>query len=322
MRMTALDVQNHTFPRRFSGYDVDEVEQFRASLVEDWAELTAEADGLRRRVAELEARIREISSQEDTLRDALVTAQGLSDDLRRTAEQEAQMRVGAAEIQAEKILAAAHRQTSRLAHDVRELRALRTRVASSVRATIETHLALLEGFSQDYDEEADARPTPIAALAAPSPEAAVKELEAAPVETAADAEDAPAPIAAAEAAAPAPAADEAETAADEAETAADEAETAADEAALAAETEEAIAVASLFEEIENETELFGPPGPPQGEEAPEVQAASPDAAGEAATPTPEPARAAASEPAKARPKRRARPEAPSGQGWRVFFGQG
>jgi len=156
MRMTALDVQNHTFPRRFKGYDVDEVEQFRAALVEDWAELTREADALRRRVAELEGRVGELHTHESTLRNALVTAQGMSDDLRRTAEHEAQMRVGQAELQAEKILAAAHRRATRLAQDVRELRSLRSQLAGSVRATIETHLALLEGFSQDPDDEAEA----------------------------------------------------------------------------------------------------------------------------------------------------------------------
>ena len=155
MRMTALDVQNHAFPRRFKGYDVDEVEHFRSALVEDWAALNAEADTLRKRVVELEARVEQLDTHEQALRNALVTAQGMSDDLRRTAEHEAQMRVGQAELKAEKILAAAHRQASRLAQEIRELRSLRSRMTGSVRATIETHLALLEGFSQDPEEEFD-----------------------------------------------------------------------------------------------------------------------------------------------------------------------
>jgi len=173
MRMTALDVQNHAFPRRLKGYDVDEVEQFRSALVEDWAALTGEAEGLRRRVAELEGRVRELDTHEQALRNALVTAQGMSDELRRTAEIEAQMRVGQAELQAEKILAAAHREASRLAQDVRELRNLRSRMTGSVRATIETHLALLEGFSGEPGDEIDgASESRLAALAGPSREEA------------------------------------------------------------------------------------------------------------------------------------------------------
>jgi cell division initiation protein len=179
MRMTALDVQNHKFPRRFKGYDVDEVEHFRSALVEDWASLNAEAESLRRRVKELERRLEQVNTHEDTLRNALVTAQGVTDELRRTAEHEAQMRVGQAELQAEKILAAAHRQATRLAQDVRELRGLRSQLAGSVRATIETHLALLEGFSQDPDDEADAAiEARLSALAGPAPTEATRVREA------------------------------------------------------------------------------------------------------------------------------------------------
>jgi cell division initiation protein len=179
MRMTALDVQNHTFPRRLKGYDVDEVEQFRSALVEDWTALTAEADALRRRVAELEGRVDELNAHEQALRNALVTAQGMSDELRRTAEHEAQMRVGHAELQAEKILAGAHHEASRLAHDVRELRSLRSRMAASVRATIETHLALLEGFSADPEDELDG-PSEARLAALASPRASEAETRAAP----------------------------------------------------------------------------------------------------------------------------------------------
>jgi cell division initiation protein len=177
--MTALDIQNHHFPRRLRGYDVDEVEQFRAAVAEDFESLAREAEALRRRVGELEARIGKMDAEEQALRDALVTAQGISDELRRTSEREAQMRVGEAEVRAEKILGAAHRQAARLSQDIRELRTLRMRMASSVRATIETHLALLDGFSGEPDEEewdADtlsrieslASPTATGSLPAPS----------------------------------------------------------------------------------------------------------------------------------------------------------
>jgi len=186
MRMTALDIQNHPFPQRWKGYDVQEVEQFRAAIVEDFQDLVREAEALRRRVDELEGRIARMDAQEKALRDALVTAQGISDELRRTSEREAQVRVGEAEVRAEKILGAAHRQAARLSQDVRELRTLRHRMAGSVRATIETHLALLDGFSgedgeDDLDAETVARiealagPVLEASRAAPAPPAAEPE---------------------------------------------------------------------------------------------------------------------------------------------------
>lgn len=290
MRMTALDVQNHQFPRRFSGYDIDEVEQFRSALVEDWAALTSETEGLRRRVFELETELQQRGKHEQALRDALVTAQGVSDDLRRTAEQEAQTRVGAAEVQAEKILAAAHRQASRLAQDVRELRALRSRMAGSVRATIETHLALLEGFSQDPEDEYDAEGiTRLEALAGPAPAGAqASDLPIAAEFTSAPPEgDAESP--------PAAASDETEPAA----------EPAPDPMALA---------------NGDAADLFGPPGPPEGDR--DVPAGGATLAED--TPDADPAEAAPGQTSP--PPKRARPAPararPPSRGWRVFFDQG
>ncbi len=201
MRMTALDIQNHRFPRKLKGYDVDEVEQFRSALVEDFESLSREAEGLRGRVRELEKRVEELTTHEEAMRDALVTAQGISGDLRRTAEREAQMMVSQAELRAEKILDGAQRQVDRLSQDVRELRSLRSRMAGAVRAAIDTHTALLEGFTQDVDDdlereaaqlEARTRHTPIELADAPA-EAQVDPLGDTPKESAAPAEPAPEP---------------------------------------------------------------------------------------------------------------------------------
>ena len=38
---------------------------------------------------------------------------------------------------------------AKLQEDIREMQSLRTRIATAVRTTIETHLALLEGLSDD-----------------------------------------------------------------------------------------------------------------------------------------------------------------------------
>jgi cell division initiation protein len=82
-----------------------------------------------------------------------MTAQEVSDDLRRTAAKEAEVLLAEAEVKAEKVLDAAHRRVAKLAEDVREMRQLRTRIATSVRSAIETHLQLLEGLSTDGPED-------------------------------------------------------------------------------------------------------------------------------------------------------------------------
>jgi len=153
VRLSPLDVQNHRFAQRLRGYDPDEVDTFNRMVAEDFEQVIREADGLRDRVRPLEARIAELSAREETLRDTLVTAQSVSDDLRRTAAREAEVTLAEAEVKAEKVLDAAHRRVAKLAEDIREMRMLRTRLAASVRSAIETHLALLEGLASELPED-------------------------------------------------------------------------------------------------------------------------------------------------------------------------
>ncbi len=167
MRMTPLDIQNHRFPVRWRGYDQDEVDAFLRMLAEDYGALVHDTKGLRETVRQLEGRVQELTANEETLRKTLVTAQAMTEDLRRTAIRESEVMVGEAEVRAEKILDAAHRRAAKLAEDIREMKLLRGRVAGAVRSTIETHLKLLEGLAEPDAPEDDK----VAYLTPPKPAA-------------------------------------------------------------------------------------------------------------------------------------------------------
>ena len=149
MRITPLDVRNHPFRKRLSGYDREEVDAFLQMVAEDYEDLVREAEGLREQGIKLEVRVADLAANETVLRETLTTAQKLSEDLKRTAVKEAEVIVGEAEIKGEKILAAAHRRAAKLADEIREMKSLRTRLSENVRAAIETHMSLLDGLSAD-----------------------------------------------------------------------------------------------------------------------------------------------------------------------------
>ena len=153
MRITPLDIRKHSFPRSFGGYAQDEVDAFLEMVSEDYEALVRESESYRERVIRLEAQVEKLSSNETILQETLTTAQRLSDDLKTTAIKETEILLGAAEIKAEKVLDAAHRRAAKLAGDLREMKHLRTRLAASVRATIETHLGLLDALAKDPPEE-------------------------------------------------------------------------------------------------------------------------------------------------------------------------
>jgi cell division initiation protein len=161
MRLTPLDLQNHRFAHRLRGYDPHEVDGFVRMVGEDYEELVRENESLRETSRALELRVAELAGQEGRLRETLVTAQTLSEDLKRTAIREAEMRVAEAEVRAEKILDAAHRRAAKLREEIRELRLLRSRVTAAVRSALETHTALLDGLlaeAADADARAEASP--------------------------------------------------------------------------------------------------------------------------------------------------------------------
>ena len=98
MRLTALDIRNHRFSARLRGLDPAEVEAFVRLIAEDVESLVRERDKLRQQVRGLEARVEELSTNERTLQDTLVTAQAISDDLKKTAMKEAEVRISESEV--------------------------------------------------------------------------------------------------------------------------------------------------------------------------------------------------------------------------------
>ncbi len=152
MRMTSLEIQNHRFARRLSGYDTEEVETFLGMAADDCESRTRENQELKEHARHLELRVKELSETETVLRQTLVSAQAMSDELRQTAVREAEVMLGEAELRAERILDASHRRAARLSEDVRELRGLRKRLATSLRSTMHTHLAMIDSLDPEHAE--------------------------------------------------------------------------------------------------------------------------------------------------------------------------
>ena len=153
MKITPLDLRSHDFPRQLAGYAREEVDQFLRLVAEDYESALRESEQQREQIARLEARLEELTAHEQILKDTLTMAQKLSEDLKRTAIKEAEVMVSEAEIKGEKVLDAAHRRAAKLAEDIREMKQLKGRLSASVRATIETHLGLLESLAVEAPDD-------------------------------------------------------------------------------------------------------------------------------------------------------------------------
>lgn len=142
--ITKIDILNRTFRKTFRGYDRAEVDQVMAEAGEALGELSEEIKELKAGMGRLEENLAEHKSREQTLRDTLVTTQKMIDDLKATAQKEAQLIIDAANAKADAMLNQAHLRVARLHEDISELKKQRTQFEVKLRSILSAHMSLLE----------------------------------------------------------------------------------------------------------------------------------------------------------------------------------
>ncbi len=144
MKITPLDIGNHRFPKKFRGYDPREVEIFLEMISQEMEELIQENRFLTEELKRKSADLAEIKEKESILKEAIITAQRLSDDMKAKMVKEAQAIVAHAELEADSIIKRARDQLIDIQSDIQEYREQRVRAREQVRSVLKTHLALLD----------------------------------------------------------------------------------------------------------------------------------------------------------------------------------
>jgi cell division initiation protein len=159
MRLTPIEIRQHRFNSRVRGFDRDEVEAFLETVVADFEELVRENAQLRREAERLAREVDSLRSREKMIQETLTTAQGVVDQLKRTAIKESENIVVDAELRAEKVLAEARQRRADLSHEIAELHHTRARLDSDLRKTLDGYARLIDAF-QDAREARSASTPP------------------------------------------------------------------------------------------------------------------------------------------------------------------
>ena len=154
MNITPLDITQKQFRRRMRGLDAEEVEAFLALVAVEFEALVKENGALRENNQRISESVAELKSRERALQETLVTAQRASQEIRDAARKEAEITLSDAELQAEKIVQAAHGRFLRIVDDINELKRQRIQFETNVRTLVESHVKLLEAFRDPEREEA------------------------------------------------------------------------------------------------------------------------------------------------------------------------
>lgn len=157
MAVNRIDLLHHKFSKSLRGYSVEEVDSFLQDAADAMGRLSDEKVRLANRVSQLEARLQEFVQREAALRDTLLAGQKMSDELRASAQKEAQLILEAAQARAENVNNQAEARLARLLEEIGEAKKLKAQFEFQVRAVIEGHLKLLELGRMEEDRLNEAK---------------------------------------------------------------------------------------------------------------------------------------------------------------------
>lgn len=154
MRVSPLDLRQQRFKQVMRGYDKTEVVAFLTEAADDYEQALLEIDRLREDVKRLEALLGEHREREANLRNTLLTAQRLADEIKLAAQNEARLIVREAEGRADMLLQKAQGRMDEIERDINELRLRRRSVEGSLEASIQSLYSALE-FIREQDRTRD-----------------------------------------------------------------------------------------------------------------------------------------------------------------------
>jgi len=150
MKVTPLDLRQQRFNTVMRGFDRGEVTAFLNEVADDYENALREADRLRQEVVKLEAMLAEHRGQERNLRNTLLTAQKMADEIKDQANQEAERVLKEAEGRADLIVQKSQSRIEDVQREIEGMRAKRREVESGVESLIQSLQSTL-AFIREQD---------------------------------------------------------------------------------------------------------------------------------------------------------------------------
>ncbi|HEX7767739.1 MAG TPA: DivIVA domain-containing protein [Nitrospira sp.] len=158
MKITPLDIQQMVFRTKLRGYDREEVNRFLEELAQTVESLNRDNAILRERLALTEQQVSELKRTETTLSNTLVAAQSLADDVKRSANRDAELIVKEAELKAGEVIRQARVELGETQRDLSQLQKQRLLMVERMRATLHTFERMLDVESAEAYQDSGVVP--------------------------------------------------------------------------------------------------------------------------------------------------------------------
>jgi len=144
VKISPLDIQQQQFKGKlFGGLNPDDVDSFLQAVAQEMERLNRENTIFREQTQKMTAESEVLAQREKDLRETLLAAQRITEEMKTNAQKEADLIVAEAEVRAERILADAENKLVQLKNDVQELRRQKIQFESSFRSLLESHNKML-----------------------------------------------------------------------------------------------------------------------------------------------------------------------------------
>ena len=152
--LTPLEIQKQVFARALKGYNPDEVRGYLSLVAEEIERLVKDVDRLSRENAMLREELDDHSQRERILKDTLLSAQKVSEDVKSNARKEAELIVKDAELLSERVIAQAMQRVSDIERSIQDLKIERVAVRARLQGTLDSvqHLITLDA-EQEVTEQ-------------------------------------------------------------------------------------------------------------------------------------------------------------------------
>jgi cell division initiation protein len=144
MNITPLDIQQQQFKgKMLGGLDPNDVDSFLQMVAAEMESLIRENSELKEQARKFSLQLEELSQREVTLRETMLAAQKVTEEMKANAQKEANLLVSEAELKGERIVADAENRLLQLNNQIFELKRQKLQFEANLKSLVETHLKML-----------------------------------------------------------------------------------------------------------------------------------------------------------------------------------
>jgi cell division initiation protein len=147
--LTPVEIRHVKLGRRLFGFDRKATDRLLEEIVSSFEQVWRERADLRDEIEELEGELTRQKEIEGALRNTLLSAERMADDVRGQARREADVIVAEARSTARDIVSGAENERERIQSEIRRLRTLEVDVRAEYRAFLVAALDRLEGDTHE-----------------------------------------------------------------------------------------------------------------------------------------------------------------------------